>query len=55
MKIFLFGTGKVADDIIMQINEWPQNIEILGFIDNDSSKWGQNFRGGDLYTRLIDY
>lgn len=52
MKIFLFGTGNMANNILEQITEFPQNIEILGFIDNDSNKWGGIFGKTNQYTLL---
>lgn len=45
MKIFLFGTGYIANNILKKIPRIPQNIKILGFIDNDSTKWGGQFYG----------
>lgn len=49
MRIFLFGTGKVATDTLNRINEFPPGIEILGFIDNNSDKWNEKFYEKDVY------
>ncbi|MCI9141230.1 MAG: FkbM family methyltransferase [Lachnospiraceae bacterium] len=56
MRIFLFGTGAVANDILMRIDKIPTDIEILGFIDNDSQKWGKIFWGKTVYApnKLLD-
>ena len=41
MKIFLFGAGNKAKRILERIGKFPENIQIIGFIDNDASKWGK--------------
>lgn len=53
MKLFLFGTGYIAQDTLRKIPQIPQNIEILGFIDNDLNKSGKKFHGIQVYTPLI--
>lgn len=50
MKIFMFGTGNTAESILNRIPEIPKNIEIIGFVDNDSDKWGGNFWGKPIYS-----
>lgn len=52
IKVFLFGTGNMADNILRQVNNFSKNIEILGFIDNDSKKWGE-FWGRSVYPPSI--
>ena len=37
MKIFLMGTGNMAQTTLQKIKEVPSCIEILGFIDNNSN------------------
>ena len=56
MRIFLFGTGKVAESTMKQIVKIPDSIKLLGFIDNDSAKWG-NFMGYPVYSpnQLCDF
>lgn len=50
MKFFLFGVGNAAKSILNRIQIIPENIEILGFIDNDSEKWGRRFFGKNIYS-----
>lgn len=45
MRFLLFGTGKIADDVMRQIEDWHDPIEIIGIIDNDKSKQGKLFYG----------
>lgn len=45
MRVFLFGTGKMADFLLNSIGKIPPAIEVLGYIDNDSKKWGEYFKG----------
>lgn len=40
IKIFLFGVGKKAENILNQIELNTQDIKLLGFIDNDFKLWG---------------
>lgn len=49
MRIFLFGTGCMAENVLKKIPKIPRNIEILGFIDNDVEKWGKHFYGKQIY------
>ncbi len=50
MRIFLFGTGVMANDILGRINKIPSCVEILGFIDNNSDKWKETFWGKTIYS-----
>lgn len=42
-KIFLFGTGKIAQNYTKILGEL--SFEIDGYVDNDSNKWGSFFYG----------
>lgn len=47
-KLFLFGTGKISrgyTEILQQLS-----IEIDGYIDNDTDKWGTYFEGRKVYS-----
>jgi len=41
MKIILFGTGNFAEQTYGKINKMPDGIELLGFTDNDMTRWGE--------------
>ena len=41
-KIFLFGSGRFAEQFVKQFQDC---CEIAGIVDNNSEKWGQNLRG----------
>ncbi len=41
VKIIIGGSGKRTEDILKQITSYPENVEILGIIDNDSEQWGK--------------
>lgn len=49
MKIFIFGIGYMTNLILDYITEIPNSIEVLGFIDNNSEKWG----GGSVENQYI--
>lgn len=53
MKIFLFGTGHMAEELLNRIVDLPKNIEVLGFIDNDCRKWEKEFYGKLVYSPRI--
>lgn len=48
-KIFLWGTGKVASDVLKDCTTLNQ-YDILGVIDNDSKKWGNIFGEYMIYA-----
>lgn len=48
MRVAFFGVGRVAKIILNQIN-MPSGIEHIGFVDNDSDKWG-SFMGKPVYS-----
>lgn len=50
MRVFFFGTGKLADFLLNTIGKIPPAIEVLGYIDNDSRKWGETFKGKLIYS-----
>lgn len=41
MRFFLFGAGRSTLNLIDQIKEFPENLKLLGILDDDSSKWGR--------------
>ena len=49
MKIFIWGTGKIAERTCREC-ETLSSYEVLGFIDNDSKKAGNKFFGYEIYT-----
>lgn len=51
-KIFLWGTGQIAEDLWKQCETLSQ-YEILGFIDNDFRKQGEIFKGLNIYSPKI--
>lgn len=42
MKIFIFGCGNIYS---IKKHEIPENVEILGIIDNDKALWGKEIDG----------
>ena len=52
MKIFIFGIGYMTNLILDYITEIPNSIEVLGFIDNNSEKWGGGFRGNYVFSPI---
>lgn len=47
--ILIWGTGKVAEDIISKFNIL-EKYNICGFVDNNSQKWNQIFYGYKVYA-----
>ena len=41
-KVYLFGSGSTAFRVMSQIND---DAEIIGFLDNDETKWGKIING----------
>lgn len=41
MKIVLFGAGEFAKQTYGKIRNMPENIQVLGFVDNDALRWGE--------------
>lgn len=41
MKIVLFGAGEFTRQTYGRVEKMPDSIEILGFVDNDASRWGE--------------
>ncbi len=40
MRFFLFGAGRSTLDIMNRVKEFPENMNLLAILDDDSSKWG---------------
>ena len=52
LRIFIWGTGMIADLILNQAN--VQGVyEILGYIDNNSEKCGKTFRGEKIFSPAV--
>ncbi len=47
MKVVLFGAGENARRFI-RLSPAAKRVEIVGIVDNDSAKWGEEFE--QLYT-----
>lgn len=50
-KLFLFGAGKIAERYTKILRQ--QTVEIYGYIDNDSEKWGTYFFDRKIYNPNI--
>ena len=48
-KILLYGAGEVAEIILDIINSQNINIEVIGLIDDNTSKQGQTIKGIKIY------
>lgn len=55
MKIILFGAGEFARQTYGRVEKMPDDIEVLGFVDNDAARWGE-FLGKPCFSpgRLKD-
>lgn len=53
MRVFFFGTGDMAESLLDIIENIPPSVNILGYIDNDSRKWGSTFKGKRVYSPNI--
>ena len=49
MKLLIFGTGKIASEVMRGIENILNYTELLGFIDNDDRKYGQKFFDRFIY------
>lgn len=49
MRLLIFGTGKITKDTLGQIDHLPSQTEIVGFVDNDSKRWG-SFMGKTVFS-----
>lgn len=49
MKVLLFGTGKIAHQVMEGICIYNDCIDIVGFIDNDKCKCGNQFYGKPIF------
>ena len=52
-KILFWGTGKVAEETFEQC-VYLKEYDIVGFVDNDSNKWGKSFKGYKIYRPCTD-
>ena len=52
LKIFLWGTGYIAEKLWNECQTLNQ-YELLGFIDNNSKKQGNIFKGLKIYSPNI--
>lgn len=52
LRIFIWGTGMIADLILNQANVLGV-YEILGYIDNNSEKCGKTFRGEKIFSPAV--
>ena len=50
-KIFIFGAGPTGQKVFRQLNNTENKI--LGFIDNDRTRWGGNFESLPIYEPKI--
>lgn len=48
-RIFIWGTGKIADQVFDQCSIFDQ-YEVMGFIDNDYNKVGQSYRDRKVFA-----
>ena len=49
MKLLIFGTGQIASEVMSGIDNILEYVDLLGFIDNDESKYGQRFFDRQIY------
>lgn len=54
LRIFIWGTGKVAEQILEQTSI-HEEYEILGFIDNNPEKQGEIWRGIEVFSPDVLY
>lgn len=46
-KLLIFGTGKSAEKILLNIKK--DNVQIVGFLDNDKKRIHENYKGKKVY------
>jgi len=53
MRAIIFGTGSTAERLVPQIR---QQYDIVGFLDNNKSKWGATFKGLPVHApeKILD-
>lgn len=49
-KIYLFGSGKYAEQFVEQFNKY---YEIAGIVDNQESRWGESLAGIEIFPPVI--
>ena len=52
MNIVFFGVGVSTKKILSQIKSFPKSVNILGFVDNDSDRWG-SFMGRPVQSPQV--
>ncbi|TCL58120.1 methyltransferase FkbM-like protein [Kineothrix alysoides] len=54
LRIFIWGTGKIAEDLLEQYNVYDE-YELLGFIDNNLQKQGKAFGDKEIFSPSVLY
>jgi hypothetical protein len=54
LKIFIWGTGKIAEQILEQSNIYEE-YELLGFIDNNVQRHGKIWLGKEIFSPDVLY
>lgn len=49
MKLLIFGTGKIASEVLYGIDNILKSVDIVGFVDNDDTKYGKEFYSRKIY------
>ena len=49
MRLLIFGTGNVAEMVMRGMDVILKYVEIVGFVDNDDTKYGQTFHDRTIY------
>lgn len=49
MKLLIFGTGNIAKQVLRGMDNILQYVDIVGFIDNDETKYGRVFYDRRIY------
>jgi len=59
MRLLIFGTGEIANCVLNGIDNILMYIDLIGFVDNDDTKYGKEFYGRKIYhpgqLKEIDY
>lgn len=49
MRLLIFGTGNVAETVMRGMDVILKYVDIVGFVDNDDTKYGQTFHDRTIY------
>lgn len=49
MKLLIFGTGEMSIEVLRGIDNILKCIDIVGFVDNDDTKYGKEFYSQKIY------